>query len=104
MNGTNGTNRPKIMRLRDIVRALLGVAALCVLGPWSSAQTAPNKEIVADVFVFGNRTIPTSKIMNYIYTKPGSTYSSGQVQDDVQRLAAARLFKRIGDVRTEKTT
>lgn len=104
MIGSNGTNLSKTPRTRDCLAWLLGVAVLLGLVHSSVAQTPQNRVLVADVFVFGNRTISTPKVMQYIYTKPGSVYSSAQVQDDLSRLAASRLFKTIRPVRTENTT
>lgn len=104
MTGTSGTKQTKMMYLRNIAWGMLGVAALLLLAEWGVAQTAQDRVIVADVFVFGNRSIPTNKVTQYIYTKPGSVYSYAQVQDDFSRLAASRLFKNIRPVRTENTT
>lgn len=103
MAGPNGTNQTK-MSTRDTFARLLSVAALLGLVHWGLAQTGPNRVLVADVFILGNRTIPTSKVMQYIHTKPGSVYSYSQVQDDFSRLAASRLFKAPRAVRTENTT
>ena len=100
MDGANATKHAKFMSLRE----LLGVAAFLAFAMWALAQPAPNRVLVADVHVFGNRTIPTSKVMQYIYTKPGSVYSYAEVQNDVSRLASSRLFKTIRPVRTETTT
>src|SRR4029079_882555 len=100
MIGTNGTKQPRFISLRAVLVRLMSVAILLGLVHWGIAQTAPTRVIVADVFVFGNRSIPTAKVMQYIYTKPGSIYSYASAQDDVTRLAASRLFKSIRPVRT----
>lgn len=104
MTGPNGTNQTKMLSLRGILARLVSVAVLLWLVHWGVAQTAPTRVMVADVSVFGNRSIPTSKVMQYIYTKPGSVYSYSQIQDDFSRLAGSRLFKNIRPVRTENTT
>lgn len=104
MLGLNGTKTTRITCLRSVLLRLTSIAVLLVLVHWGIAQTAQNRVIVADVFVFGNRSIPTSKVMQYIYTKPGSIYSYASAQEDVSRLAASRLFKSIRPVRIESTT
>jgi len=104
MNGANGSNPMKVMCLKDIVWGLLGIAVLFMLVQWGLGQSGPNRAVVADVFINGYRNIPEGKVRQYIYTKPGSQYSYAQVQDDVSRLAASRLFKSIRPVRTESTT
>ncbi len=103
MDGTHRKKNVNWPSLRDVLWGFAGVAALFLLVQWGVAQPAQNQMIVADVHVFGNRTISTSKVMQYIYSKPGSVYSYAQVQDDVSRLAGSRLFKTIHPVRTEPT-
>lgn len=41
--------------------------------------------------------------MQYIHSKPGSSYSPAVVQEDVTRLAASRLFRTIPTVKTTPT-
>jgi outer membrane protein assembly complex protein YaeT len=93
------------LSLRGCVRGFAVVAALCLLVRWGMAQPAQNQVTIADVFIFGNRTIPTSKIMNFIIScKPGQTFSTGAAQEDLRRLAGSRMFKDIRPIKTEATT
>lgn len=100
------TGNPPKMLAGGVLARLLSVAALLLLVHWGLAQTTGNNNnvLVADVFVFGNRSIPTAKIMQYIHTKPGSVYSYSLIQDDFSRLAGSRMFKNLRPVRTENTT
>src|SRR5882724_7969271 len=102
MIGTNGTKSTKVTGLRCLL-GLLGVAVSFLAVGSSFAQTNANRILVANVYFVGTRTIPTDKAMQYVYTKPGNEYTYAQVQDDVSRLAASRLFKYIR-VRTDSTT
>ena len=102
MIGTNGAISTKVTGFRCLL-GLLGVAALFLAAGTTFAQPNQNRILVANVYFVGTRTIPTDKAMQYVYTKPGTDYSYAQVQEDVSRLAASRLFKYIR-VRTETTT
>ncbi|HZZ79316.1 MAG TPA: outer membrane protein assembly factor BamA [Gemmataceae bacterium] len=99
MTGTHGTNRTRFAALgaSALLALLLATPSLCAQGPEQRIQ-------IANVIVLGNRNIPTEKILQYIYSKPGSTYNNATVQDDLTRLANSRLFKRILPVRKDLTT
>ncbi|MEE9602596.1 MAG: POTRA domain-containing protein, partial [Thermoguttaceae bacterium] len=59
------------------------------------AQTSgelPRDELVAEVRVVGNRTIPTAKILREIHTRQGRPLSAETIEDDVRRLNRTRLF------------
>src|SRR5687768_12216162 len=53
-------------------RAFVVALVLAVLAVTSrpGLSQSPGRELVADVIVVGNRTIPTEKIMRYIKTRP----------------------------------
>lgn len=103
MTGMNGTkDMPSAWKL--LVGLLLAVALLDTAGARARAQGPSDRQLVANVYVVGNRTIPTEKILQYIHTKPGQSYSYSLVQEDVSRLAASQLFKSIYPVRTEMTS
>jgi outer membrane protein assembly complex protein YaeT len=90
----------KIVSLRNLLMSVLALAALAL----SVRAQAPEKsQQIANVYVVGTRTIPTDKVMQYIHSKPGQFYSVATVQEDVSRLAASRLFKRILPVKTDQT-
>ncbi len=81
------------------------IAVLClsllVTGSLACAQEDTPPTMIANVYIIGNRKIPTDRMLQYIRTKPGCAYSYAQLQDDVQRLAESRLFRRILPVKTE---
>ncbi len=91
MEGTFVHRRsPKAPRI--LIRGVLAlVAAWCA--SMALAQTGRG-DIVADIVIKGNRTIPTEQIMRYVYTKVGSEYSTAIVQKDIERLATSGLFQR----------
>jgi outer membrane protein assembly complex protein YaeT len=61
----------------------------------SLAQTQPAKVLVDDVVVFGNRTIPTARIMREIRTRPGAEFNQTTVNEDVRRLTETRLLDKV---------
>jgi outer membrane protein assembly complex protein YaeT len=103
MTGTSGTNNTAGTVLWYRMRALLGILALFLAVHQAFAQAPADRVLIANVYIVGNRTIPTDKVMAYIHSKPGSEYSYSHVQDDVSRLATAHIFKYIR-VKTDPTT
>jgi len=53
---------------------------------------AAPEELVVEVRVEGNRTVPTHKIMSQIHTRSGRAYGEQTVQDDVRALTRMGLF------------
>ena len=58
-----------------------------------------NHEIVADVLIQGNVTVPTQQIKNQIKTRPGAEFSDATAQEDVRTLM---LTKQFGNVEVVK--
>jgi outer membrane protein assembly complex protein YaeT len=86
------------------IMLLLGILALLLAVQQAFAQQGtPNRVLIANVYIVGNKKIENDKVMAYIYSKPGSEYSYARVQDDVSRLAQAHIFKYIR-VKTDPTT
>jgi outer membrane protein insertion porin family len=98
-----GTNATMPMRIASFWMSLLALAALACLAFPVRAQTPERSEQIANVYIIGNRSIPTDKILQYIHSKPGSSYSATVVQEDVTRLAGSRLFRNIPTVKTAPT-
>jgi outer membrane protein insertion porin family len=103
MTGTSGTNKTASTVLWYRMLALLGILALFLAVQQVFAQDTGKRVLIANVYIVGNKNIETDKVMAYIYSKPGSEYTYGRVQDDVSRLAAAHIFKYIR-VKTDPTT
>src|SRR5271156_6176277 len=95
MTGTNGTKHMKIASVRKVLMSLLALAATAWAAPAVRAQAPDKGQQIANVFIVGTRSISNDKVMQYIHSKPGTFYSYATVQEDVSRLAASRLFKRI---------
>lgn len=90
MEGTRVQGR-SLERLRIVVRGLL---ALVAAGIVSATLAQGRGDVVADVVVKGNKTVPTDQVMRYILTKPGTEYSTAIVQKDIERLSLSGLFQR----------
>jgi outer membrane protein assembly complex protein YaeT len=60
------------------------------------AQSPAGKVIVDDVVVYGNRTVPTARIISQIRTHPGGEYNPAELAEDVRKLTESRL---LADVR-----
>jgi outer membrane protein assembly complex protein YaeT len=89
--------------LRYLLMSLAALGALFWAAPSGRAQPSDKSQQIANVYIVGTRTISTDKVMQYIHSKPGQFYDYKTVQDDVSRLAAARLFKSILRVKTDPT-
>ena len=76
--------------------------ALFAAAPIFAQQIIGGREMVADVVVIGNKSITTERIMRDVYTRAGTEFSSKSVQEDINRLAKAHLFKHLA-VRTQPT-
>jgi outer membrane protein assembly complex protein YaeT len=90
--------------VRNTILALAIAAALGLVSHWGTAQSPGARPVIANTYVLGTRNIPLEKVMNYIYSKPGSEFSTARAQDDISRLASSKLFKTIRAVRTEPTS
>src|SRR6266404_2058704 len=70
---------------------------LALLAAWSASLVwaqGGREAIVADVVIKGNQTVPTEQILRYVFTKPGSEYSTATAQKDIDRLATSGLFQK----------
>lgn len=96
-----------------LIAALLGAAGLgFVLAPpslWLSAaaddgnrSVNANDDVLVDVRIEGNTTIPAAHIGTYIKTRAGRPASPQQIQDDVRSLFATRYFFNV-EPRFERT-
>src|SRR4051794_35213205 len=102
MIGTEGTARP-MGRLRARLGAARAVlAALALLWP-QLGHAQQSKELVADVIISVNRSVPSEKALRFVHTRKNMEYSRGTVQGDLDRLADTHLFKNIR-ARTEPTS
>src|SRR4051794_30560967 len=82
---------------------VLGLLSLAALVPGLGLGQAPARELVADVYVVGNRTIATEKVLAYVTnTRKNMEYSFARVQDDVIRLTNTHMFRNVR-VRTDPT-
>ena len=98
-----GMNATTPMRILSWCVSLMTLAVLAWQAPPVRAQSPERSEQIANVYIVGNRTIPSDKVMQYIHSKPGSSYSPAVVQEDVIRLAASKLFRSIQPVKTVPT-
>jgi outer membrane protein insertion porin family len=104
MNGTNGMKKAIDSNVWKRTLALLGCAAVFLLGAPVLAQNGtPRGPIVADVVIEGLRTTPREKLLQYLYTKPGREYSQTIAQQDFERLAKSHLCRPV-EVKLEATT
>jgi outer membrane protein assembly factor BamA len=78
---------------RTRCHGLATVLAVLVFGAASMGQTTEPRVKVEDVVVYGNRNVPTARIMSYIRTRPGSDYDQNTVEEDVRRLTESRLLQ-----------
>jgi outer membrane protein insertion porin family len=76
-----------------VILGLLTLWAWSVQAGW--AQAPDGEDIVTDVIPYGNRLVPSDKILRMVNTKPGSVFSYHTLQEDVTRLSASRLFKNV---------
>src|SRR5262249_1400304 len=75
---------------------VLSVLALSVVLVRSSrGQASAEPDIIADRIVYGNRSIPTDKILRYVKLQPGSTFSWTALQEDAARLLQSGLFRNV---------
>jgi outer membrane protein assembly complex protein YaeT len=59
------------------------------------AQAAPEKVIVSDVIIQGNRNVPSEFIKNQLKTRVGREYVPETLQEDVRSLFASRQFGNV---------
>ncbi|MEI7687621.1 MAG: BamA/TamA family outer membrane protein [Planctomycetota bacterium] len=91
MEGTN-VQRRSPEGLRIIFRGFLALFAAW-LASTALAQSGRG-DVIADVIIKGNKTVPTEQVLRYVFTKPGMEYATATVQKDVERLALSGLFQR----------
>ena len=60
-----------------------------------NADAGPQKTIVGDVIIQGNRHVPTQSILNQLQTKPGQPFSAHSVEEDVRKLMATKQFATV---------
>jgi len=60
-----------------------------------NADSGPQKTIVGDVIIQGNRHVPTQSILNQLQTKPGQPFSAHTVEEDVRKLMATKQFATV---------
>jgi outer membrane protein insertion porin family len=79
--------------------AALAFALTLNRAPPLAAQPAPAAgppgEVVADVRVVGNQTVPLEKVVHYIKTRAGRPYDPLTVREDVRQLNKSRLFASV---------
>jgi outer membrane protein insertion porin family len=97
--------RPECCGIRSL-RGLLALLAILFASAVSSqtAQAQARRDVVADVVIKGNRSVPTEQIMRYILTRPGLEYSTATVQKDVENLATSGLFQKPPRVTVQPPT
>jgi outer membrane protein insertion porin family len=80
--------------------SVLLAAAICGAAPaWgqelgtpSAVEQMPREELVAEIRIIGNDTVPLTQIEGYLSTRVGRTFDRSIVQGDVRRLANLGLF------------
>src|SRR5262245_54411858 len=88
-------------RARPALGKALAIFGLLALGGWlpTYAQTRQGNEVndtIADIVVYGNRTIPTDKIMRYVTkVRVGSAFSYANLHEDASKLSQTGLFRRV---------
>jgi len=60
-----------------------------------NASTGPQKTMVGDVIIQGNRHVPTQSILNQLQTRPGAIFSTHLVEEDVRKLMASKQFATV---------
>jgi len=76
----------------------LGTDVLPTPPPLGTPQTQkvdPTGKMVADVRVVGNESIPTKRIASQIKSRPGRTFESALVRDDIRALNRTRWFLHV---------
>ncbi len=95
MRGMDGANSA----VRTPVWAKALTLAGLLLGAWLAhpgwAQN-PDREIIGDIVVEGNRRIAAQRVLRQVDSQPGKEFSRAVLQEDVARIGAMRLFKNIG--------
>jgi outer membrane protein assembly complex protein YaeT len=94
--GNRNRDQGTAWKLASVLGTLACSLAVTAAG-W--AQAPVSKVLVEDVVVYGNRTIPTARIMGQIRTRPGKEYNPVELDEDVRRLVESRL---VADVRVRK--
>jgi outer membrane protein assembly complex protein YaeT len=104
MTGTDAISRTR--QAGAVRRALtaLGLFAVLAVQPAAAQTVGAGHETVADVVIYGNRSVSTERIMREIRTRPGVPYSDESAQEDVNRLAKTHLFKNLPYVKTQPTS
>jgi outer membrane protein assembly complex protein YaeT len=98
------TGTDAILRNATVKVCLLAALAWPAVTGAGRAQTVSGgREMVADIVIIGNKSVTTERIMREVYTRPGVEFTSKGVQEDINRLAQAHLFKHLA-VRTQPTS
>ncbi|HEY1186197.1 MAG TPA: outer membrane protein assembly factor BamA [Gemmata sp.] len=63
---------------------------------WLRAADNPQGKAIAEVLTAGNRSHPTSQLLNVIHTRAGKSYDQALIQEDVRRLQSTRWFTADG--------
>src|SRR5206468_7835019 len=94
---TMGTDGVTPKQARPALAKALALLGLLTLGGWHLGYAqAPASDVVADIVVYGNRTIPTDKILRYVTkVRVGGTFSYANLHDDASKLSQTGLFRRV---------
>jgi outer membrane protein insertion porin family len=86
---------------RQLTHGVLLLAAICgsaaptwaqELGQPSAAEQFPQAELVSEIRILGNDTVPVTQVEGYLSTRVGRPFDRSIVQSDVRRLANLGLF------------
>ncbi|MFO0964051.1 MAG: POTRA domain-containing protein [Gemmataceae bacterium] len=67
------------------------------------AGRRPGGEVIGDVRIVGNRTIPTEQVMRHVNLRPGQEYTQHILMEAVDRLSKARLFRSVRPHEEQRT-
>src|SRR5262245_65510945 len=95
MKGTDGVSARRTPPLWAKGLVVLSVLALSVVLVRTSRGQAAEPDIIADRIVYGNRSIPTDKILRYVKLQPGSKFSWTALQEDAARVLQTGLFRNV---------
>ena len=99
MKGTDGASArrtPPAWGKALVVLGMLALALGLVRTARAQAPETPAEIAIADVVVYGNRSIPTDKILGYFAKmRVGLPFSYAALQEDVAKLSETRLFREV---------
>lgn len=94
--GTDGVTTSSARPAFGKALAICGILALAGWLTRPALAQAPDAAVVADILVYGNRTIPTDKILRYVTkVRIGAPFSYPTLHDDVGKLTETGLFRRV---------